>query len=295
MSQREKPHTGHIAGLFFQLTTVPDDCPDSTPLLLLPGLLSDGRQLLRLTRLVRRRVLLVDPLGSGRSEAPASVDDYAFSAQRERLATLLTTLSLPPVDCAGFSMGGMWAQHTFVASPKLFRRLALVATTAAVDPRLRAIVESLLALHQTNVPQSTLLRMLHVLCFSAQFLDPPSILPMLEALSDGQNHRSHAVSGQLLALLSHDLIQPLRALSPSERSTICAVIAGSDDYLMPPIQQARLAGLVGQPAPVLIPSAGHALWIECPDALAHALRQAMPLRTGSSETKLSDSGSPSSD
>ncbi|HND10631.1 MAG TPA: alpha/beta hydrolase [Pseudomonadota bacterium] len=299
MLKREKPITGQIAGLFFQLTAVPDDCPDSTPVLLLPGLLSDGRQLQRLARLLRRSVLLVDPLGSGRSEAPTEAAAYDFSAQRERLLTLLSTLSLPQVDCAGFSMGGMWAQHALVSAPQQFRHVALVATTATVDPRLRAIVESLLALHRSDVPRATLLRTLHVLCFSARFLEPPSILPMLDALSDGQSHREHAVQGQLQALIAHDLSRQLAHRfgpgCPPDAAKTCAVIAGSEDFLMPPTQQANLAKLVGQPAPVLIPSVGHALWIECPDLLANALRHAMPLRTASSPPKRSDGGSPSSD
>ncbi len=280
---REKPLSGQVAGLYFQLIRPEHRRADDTPLLLLPGLLSDGRQFQRLARLLKRPVLLVDPLGSPRSEAPPEPDDYRFALQCERLTTLLTSLSLGPVDCAGFSMGGMWAQHLLLYKPQLIRRLSLVATTAAVDPRLRVIVQGLLAQHQAGVPHSVLLRMLHVLCFSPRFLDPPSILPMLEALADGKGLRDHAVSGQLLALLSHDVAQALerrnRHRHPDDHATIGAVIAGSEDFLMPPLQQARLAALCGQPAPDIIPSVGHALWIECPELVALSLNQAMPVCT----------------
>lgn len=280
---REKPLTGQVAGLYFQLIRPEHRRADDTPLVVLPGLLSDGRQFQRLARLLKRHVLLVDPLGSPRSDAPTEPDDYNFAPQCERLATLLSSLSLGPVDCAGFSMGGMWAQHLLIHKPGLIRRLALVATTAAVDPRLRVIVQGLLAQHQAGVPHSTLLRMLHVLCFSPRFLDPPSILPMLEALADGKDLRNDAVSGQLLALLSHDLSQALEHRrsfrQPDDHATICAVIAGSEDFLIPPIQQTRLAALIGQPAPDIVPSVGHALWIECPELVALALNQAIPVCT----------------
>ena len=62
------PRTGQHAGLFFQLFAPPD--ATGLPLVLLPGLLADGRQLARLSRLLSRQVCVVDPLGSGRSEAP---------------------------------------------------------------------------------------------------------------------------------------------------------------------------------------------------------------------------------
>lgn len=270
---RERPRTGQLAGLFFELREAPKASSQmDVPLLLLPGLLSDGRQLSRLCRLLQRRVLVVDPLGCGHSEAPSDPAAYTFAAQTARLLALLGELALPVVDLAGFSMGGMWAQHALLTSPQRFRHACLVATAPSTDPRLRCIVRGLIAQHRAGVSQLDLFRTLQVMCLSAQFLDHPSIIPMLEVLWEGQNHPTTAVSGQLNALLSHDEQERLPQLT-----SVRAVIAGADDFLMPPLVQRRLAALVHQPAPELIASAGHALWVECPDRLATALNQALPV------------------
>lgn len=278
-TNREKPRTGQHAGLFFQITEPPDtpcDSPrsDDVPLVLLPGLLADGRQLSRLcrllARLLQRRLYVVDPLGAGRSDAPADTEAYAFPVQSDRLAELLSALQLPMVDVVGFSMGGMWAQHALLGYPERFRHAGLVATTAVTDPRLRSIVLGLRAQHRAGVSGLDLFRTLQVMFFSAGFLDHPSIIPMLEAMWGEHRHAPAAVEGQLAALLSHDL----RARLPNV-TQVRVVIAGAEDFLMPPLVQTRLSGYCHQPAPELIPSAGHALWIECPDLLAEALAAAL--------------------
>jgi hypothetical protein len=51
--------------------------------------------------------------------------------------------------------------------------------------------------HQAGVRQLDLSRTLQVMCFSAGFLDPPSIIPMMEALWQEQPHAPAAVQGQL--------------------------------------------------------------------------------------------------
>lgn len=267
--------TGQHAGLFFRLIE-PNRPPGSqdteeTPLILLPGLLSDGRQLLRLAKLLPRRLCIVDPLGAGQSEVRTDEADYRLDAQSDRLEELLSALNFPAVDLAGFSMGGMWAQHTLLRHPQRVRRVGLVATTAATDPRLRSIVLGLLAQHQAGVSGLNLFRTLLIMFFSADFLDHPSIIPMLEALWGEQQHAQAATTGQLAALLAHDLRQQL-----PHSDKVTTVIAGSEDFLMPPKAQQRLATLCGLAAPVLLQGAGHALWVERPDELASALLHALP-------------------
>jgi pimeloyl-ACP methyl ester carboxylesterase len=45
---------------------------------------------------------------------------------------------------------------------------------------------------------------------------------------------------------------------------------------MPPLTQKRLVELLPHAQLQLLPSAGHAVWVECPGALATALRHALP-------------------
>jgi pimeloyl-ACP methyl ester carboxylesterase len=265
--------TGQHAGLFFRLIEPQDTSPRThePPLVLLPGLLSDGRQLLRLAKRLPRRLCIVDPLGSGQSEVPTAESDYQLGAQSDRLDTLLSALGFPTVDLAGFSMGGMWAQHALTRHPQRFRRVGLISTTAAIDPRLRSIVLGLRAQHQAGVSRLDLFRTLQVMFFSADFLEHPSIIPMLEALWGDQQHTPAATTGQLTALLTHDLREQL-----PRTHCVTTVIAGGEDFLMPPKSQQRLATLCKLDAPVLIQGAGHALWVERPDELASALFHALP-------------------
>ena len=94
---------------------------------------------------------------------------------------------------------------------------------------------------------------------------------MMEALWQEQHHAPAAVYGQRTSLLGHDL----RAQLPTLHQ-VRAVIAGAEDFLMPPLTQKRLVELLPHAQLQLLPSAGHAVWIECPEVLATALRHALP-------------------
>lgn len=278
------PPSGLHADLFFEIHR--GEGPAGTPpLVLLPGLLGDGRQLRRLCRGLGRTVIVVDPLGSGRSAVPSEPSSYPLAAQAARLLRGLDALGLRgvPLDLCGLSLGGMWAQHALVQAPERFSRALLVGTCAAVDPRLRSIGLSLRAQWLAGVPLLELWRVLQVLFFAPEFLEPPSVIPMLEALADGLSPtgaaqttqrsagaRAAGVLGQLDALLGHDLSAELRAVK-----NVRLVLAGALDWVMPPGTQARLVQALGYGAPHLIAGAGHALWIERPAELATALRTAL--------------------
>jgi pimeloyl-ACP methyl ester carboxylesterase len=240
------------------------------PLLILPGLLSDGRQLKRLVRGLQRPALVVDPLGSGQSELPAQQADYGLPQQAERLLALLDALGLPQVDVAGISMGGMWAQHALLRAPTRFRRALLVGTAASVEPRLRSVLLGLQAQWRAGVSMLDLWRTLQVLFFSAEFLDRPGIIPMLENLATMEEKPAAAVDGQLQALLAHDLSAELRRVRQ-----VCLVFAGGEDFVMPRGTQERLCAALGYGPPVLAAGAGHAIWIEQPEVLCQALARAL--------------------
>ena len=271
-----KSDKGLVAGLYFQTyrgaerAAVDGECPAAPPMVLLPGLLGDGRQFRRLLRGLGRSAVVVDPLGSGQSEVPTAEADYALPLQAERLLTLLDALELPVVDVAGLSMGGMWAQHALLQAPQRFRRVALVGTAARIEPRLRSVLLGLQSQCRLGVSQLDLWRTLQILFFSPEFLDRPSVIPMLENLATMELKPPHAVAGQLQALLGHDLAAELHRITQ-----VRLVLAGAEDFVMPRGTQERLVAALGYGTPRLCPGAGHALWIEQPDALCQEITAAL--------------------
>lgn len=263
---------GVLAGLHFQVYRGEGPAV-APPLVLLPGLLSDGRQLRRVARGLPRPVVVVDPLGVGGSDAPHAPADYALPELAARLLVLLDGLGLRRVDLAGLSMGGMWAQHALVraraSEPGRFRAAALVASAADVSPRLRSVLAGLLSFHRAAVPWRDIFRTLQLLLFAPEFLDRPSVVPMLDLLAGEVQRPPHVIEGQAAALLGHDLHGQLAGL-PVRR-----VLAGDQDLLMPPHTQRRLGAALGGLEPVFLPGGGHALWIERADALSAALADAL--------------------
>lgn len=248
-------------------------------MLALPGLFSFGGHLRKWARLMNRPVLLVDLLGNGHSDAPKDPAQYALFAQAERLVALLDHLSFPQVDCVGFSLGGMLAQTLLVRNPERLGQVVLVATQAATNERLRTIIENVFAQHRCGVSARSMWRMFHVLCFSAEFLAPANVWPMLDLLGQGLSPSEASVVGQFQQLMSFNMVEPISASPPAVQNKVRAVLAGSADFLMP--DQQKLAALWHQTAPVLFPSAGHSVWIECPALVAQAVQNAIPIDTSS--------------
>lgn len=263
---------GVLAGLHYQVVR---GAPGSTapPVVLLPGLLSDGRQVRRVALGLGRTVLTVDPLGAGDSDAPTEAAAYALPELGRRLGVLLDGLGVRGADLVGLSMGGMWAQHALLLDREhelgRFRAAVLVASAAEVSPRLRSVLLGLRAFHRAGVPWLDIFRTLQLLFFAPEFLDRPSVVPMLDLLADKAQRPAHVVEGQVTALLGHDLGERLRGL-PVRR-----VLAGDQDLLTPPHTQRRLGEALGGLVPELVAGGGHALWIERPDALCAALRAAL--------------------
>lgn len=173
-------------------------------------------------------------------------------------------------------MGGMWAQHAllkdrFAAAPPRFRSAVLVGSCAQVGPRLRSLLLGLRALWQHDLPQLAAWRILQALLFSAEFLERPSTVPLLELLGSEARTGREAALCQLDALLGHELFAELAGIG-----SVRCVLGGQLDVLMPPFVQAELSTALGGTAVRILEGAGHAVWIEKPAALAEAVAAALP-------------------
>jgi pimeloyl-ACP methyl ester carboxylesterase len=265
-------HSGSCAGLYYE--TLFWDGEPRPPLVVLPGLMSDGRQVRRLLRELHRKTVVLDPLGSGKSEAPDSPAEYALPAAVPRLRAVLHELRIERAELLGLSMGGMWAQEALLADDAgLFERAVLVGTCARVTPRMRSLLLGLRSVWQHGVPQLDAWRILQGFLFAPDFLERPSTIPLLELLASDAGRSAHTVLCQIDALLAHDAQDRLPALG--ERRVVRGLCAGELDILMPPSAQHELSeALAGAPVK-LLPGAGHAAWIEQPTSLAEAVARAL--------------------
>lgn len=242
---------------------------DATPLLVLPGLpggKAGGMRLLQ--RLAARRpVLCVEPLGSGGAEVPAPGPGYAWPAQVERLLAVLDARE--EVDVLAWSLGGVWAQHALLAAPQRFRGAVLAVTAPKLRARERALIEHLKALVSASLPDDQLARGLIPLLFAPDFLHRPGAMTVLAAHLGQATVVREGWLGQLDALLGHDLERELVAARSIRR-----VLVAEHDWLFPPSEGERLARLAGAPLERLA-GVGHAVWIECDEALARSTLAAL--------------------
>jgi pimeloyl-ACP methyl ester carboxylesterase len=224
-----------------------------------------------------RKAVVLDPLGNGRSDCPADAAEYALPALVPRLFAVLDALAVKKADLIGLSMGGVWAQHALrkehaegTAQPR-FRNIALIGSCLHISARMRSILLGLRALFQHDLPPLQRWRILQALLFSAEFLEQPSTVPLLEALSGAAQGSGSSAVCQLDALLAHDG-------DPSSIKTrgICCVLGGELDILTPPATQREVAAAFSGVPVRILSGAGHAVWIEQPRALAGALASALP-------------------
>lgn len=123
-------------------------------LVVLHGFLGSGSAMVPLIEaldahgaLAGRRIVTVDLVGHGRSDAPATVDPYSMERVVDQLAGVLEAVTPgtgaatgdAPVDLLGYSMGGRIALASALAFPRRFRRLVLIGATAGLtDPAERS-------------------------------------------------------------------------------------------------------------------------------------------------------------
>ncbi|MDX2161002.1 MAG: 2-succinyl-6-hydroxy-2,4-cyclohexadiene-1-carboxylate synthase [bacterium] len=110
------------------------------PLVLLHGFMGSAAGWGALhTQLARsRRVIALDALGHGSTDAPPIPQRYRIEQAAHDLVMLFELLALPPVDLLGYSMGGRLALYVALEYPERLRSLVLESTSAGLGNRIEA-------------------------------------------------------------------------------------------------------------------------------------------------------------
>jgi pimeloyl-ACP methyl ester carboxylesterase len=213
----------------------------------------------------RYRCITFDFRGQGQSAVPAG--GYDMTTLTEDTAGLIRALSAAPCHFVGLSMGGFIGMRLAVRNPELLRSLVLMATTAGSEP------------HWLRY---------HLLRLVARWFGPAAIAGRVVPILFGQKFVADPARAELRRawrqrLMSNDRIGSARAARgvigrPGfEKYLACIalptlVLVGAEDTATPPEKSCFLHEHIADSCLRILPSGGHSLSIEEPEAVNEALR-----------------------
>jgi 3-oxoadipate enol-lactonase len=191
----------------------------------------------------RYRVVTYDTRGHGESPAPAG--PYTRDDLVDDLVALLDEVGAPRAHVAGLSLGGMTALRLAAREPQRVHRLAVLCTSAKVDPQ-GFLDRAAAARSGGTAPLAPVV--------AGRWLTPefaaghPELVARLEAMIAGSDDEGYAACCEVVAGM--DLRPDLaRITAPT------LVVSGKDDPALPPEHQQLIAeGIPG--AELLIVSPG---------------------------------------
>lgn len=213
-----------------------------------------------------RRVLALDLLGHGRSDAPADVTPYAMEACVAQVLAAATKLGVREADWLGYSLGGRVALALALAAPDRVRRLVLESASpgiAAPEERAkrRAADEAL----ADRIAKEGMER------FVDAWMDQP-LFASLRRLGPAwwARERARRLGGSPVGLANS-----LRALGQGAQEPLwnrlaeirapTLLVSGSLDTKYAAIMD-RMAAAMPHARRAVVPDAGHAVHLERPEA-----------------------------
>lgn len=247
---------------------------DGAPTLLLHGFSGSARSWEALAPDLsdRLRLLAVDLIGHGHSDAPVRADRYRPEHAVSDLAALLDALEVSRAHVVGYSLGGRLALRFAVDAPERVGALVVVSASAGIADeearRARAAEDRALA---DRIEREGTRRFVAEWegqeLFAAERLLAPE--------------RRAAARAERLAQRPHGLANSLRGMGQGAGEPLwprlgaitapALVVTGALDLRYTAIG-ARLAAAIPAARHVAIPGAGHAVHRERPDELARAVR-----------------------
>jgi len=238
------------------------------PLLLIRGIGSNLEHWYEQVPIFSRQyqVIVFDNRGIGRSSdpgGPRSVKDMAEDA-----ATVLRAAGAKRAHAMGLSMGGMIAQELALGWPELVGGLVLTATHCGGPNKILPTRETM-ALFDKLMSGKTLEEQMEgrKCLFAPETLaQRPGVLARYAEVSAACLAPAEVMARQWEAIQGFDAYDRLPGITAPTLS-----LGGEEDRLIPPANAELLAARIPGAQLKLIPSAGHQLLIEQPDAANDAV------------------------
>jgi len=245
-----------------------------TPLLVLHGFTGSRASMAGVATALadRHRVVRVDLLGHGRSDAPCEIAAYAMERCIAQLAGVLDALTIPRAHLLGYSMGGRIALALAALHPERVASALLVGARAGFeDPAERAARaqddESLADwIERDGVPAFVEHWMALPLFATQRRLGAEALAA---ARAERLANRAHALAASLRAI-GAGAQPPLHALLPRVQLPVLLVV-GAEDARFEAVAR-DLAQRLPRARLAVVPDAGHAAHLENPRAFAQLAR-----------------------
>ncbi|SHM09851.1 alpha/beta fold hydrolase [Actinacidiphila paucisporea] len=249
---------------------------DGDPLLCLPGGPTDARYLGDLGGLsAHRRLILLDPRGTGGSAVPADTSSYRSDRQVEDVEALRVHLGLPLIDLLAHSGGTNTAMQYAARHPRRLRRLALIGpSTRAVGITISGATRREVARGRAHEPWfPAAFTALEALTSGAGTpADAEAVVPFRYGRWDAAAREHHAL-GRPANDTAVALFGAGDAFTPAAtRAALAALpspvllLTGEFDLNSPPQPTAEVAALLPRAALTVQPAAGHYPWLDDPAA-----------------------------
>jgi 2-succinyl-6-hydroxy-2,4-cyclohexadiene-1-carboxylate synthase len=218
------------------------------------------------------RVLAVDLPGHGWSDAPTDPAKYALHAVVEDIASLMGEMGMPRADWIGYSMGGRVALGAAVLAPERVGRLVLEGASPGIE------LES--ERKERRESDELLARSLEIEGMRP-FLDAWSELPLFasqrrlpQVVRDLERKRRLQNRPDSLAACLRGLgtgAQPSLWDRLPELKSPVLLLTGAEDEKFGRIAERMVERLPTTSQHIVVPSAGHAVYLEAPEAWLEAV------------------------
>lgn len=246
------------------------------PLLLLNGVMMSTASWAPFVQAFSRsfRLLLLDLMDQGQSDA--FPDGYTMKDQARMVSAFLDHLGLNKVLVLGTSYGGALALQLSVDDPGRVKRLLLAATRAYTDPLFRDMCEGWI--HATSSPQAFYTATMFLFYGATWQAEQAGWMAERRQLLESTAFSRPDFLARMKRLISSIMAFDLRDRL-AEISCPTLVLAPTEDLVMMPWEQERIAKGIPGAELLALPRTGHVLFLERP-ALFVALTMGWFLNQG---------------
>lgn len=207
------------------------------------------------------RVVALDNRGAGQSDQPDI--PYTVAGMAEDTVGLMDALGIDKAHLCGASMGGMIAQEIALRHPERALTLGLHGSLARPDGWSALLMQSLLRLRDRGDREEFARALLPWLLCRRTVNDRADFVELMirRALDNPFPPSPAGLRRQAEAVAGHDTLGRLAGIRMPTLITV-----GVEDILVPPSFSREMQSLIPGAEMVVIPGAGHAHFLEQPEA-----------------------------